>query len=141
MSRKCSSSYPDNESLPRESSRSSNHGAKALSDAFSSRKNEQQDALSRKYQSAAVLTGWDNQSKIIFKKNMEEIDVKISLFLIEGEVGFLSLALREMMTEIVKRSSKEIQMWFYESGIEGNLPSDWESFKKSLIELCTSKDI
>ncbi|KCZ76970.1 hypothetical protein H311_02025, partial [Anncaliia algerae PRA109] len=80
-------------------------------------------------------------SDIVFKRSMDEKAVKRSLFILEGEEGFEDKSLRGKMTEVIKRSSKELQDSFYDLGIKGELMVDWDSFKHYIVEFCLRQDI
>ncbi|KAF9760688.1 hypothetical protein NGRA_3052 [Nosema granulosis] len=74
--------------------------------------------------------------RCVFRRNMKEREVKREVFMLEGDENFEALTLRSKMTLLVKRSSDDVKNWFYDMGIEENLPDSWNEFKKSLIDHC-----
>ncbi|KAG0439046.1 hypothetical protein DMUE_2706 [Dictyocoela muelleri] len=80
-------------------------------------------------------------SQILFIRNMKEKDIKIELFMIEGDNNFEILSLRSKMTQIIKRSNPYIKNWYYEMGIEGKLSNTYEDFKSKFIDFCSGHSI
>ncbi|KAG0420327.1 hypothetical protein EQH57_0196 [Dictyocoela roeselum] len=76
-----------------------------------------------------------------FYRNMKERQIKIEIFMIEGEDGFENLSLRSKMTQIMKRSSSDIKSWFYEMGIDGSLPKTYEDFKSKFVDFCSGQSL
>jgi hypothetical protein len=72
---------------------------------------------------------------------MSERSVRKEIFLIEGIFGFYELPLRNKMNETILRSSVELQDFFYELGIENDLPNTWEEFKTLIVEFCTEESL
>ncbi|KAG0427942.1 hypothetical protein DMUE_5859 [Dictyocoela muelleri] len=80
-------------------------------------------------------------SQCVFMRNMTEKNVKIEIFMFEGEENFELLSLRAKMTQLVKKSSSEVKEWYYEMGIEDKLPEIWTDFKSKLVDFCSSQGI
>ena len=78
-----------------------------------------------------------NNSEQIFYVGMAEKDVKIKLFILEEGNGFDALKTREKYSHIIKRSSSQIQEWYYNQGVNNDLPKQYPSFKKAFIEKCS----
>ncbi|EJW03800.1 hypothetical protein EDEG_01892 [Edhazardia aedis USNM 41457] len=81
------------------------------------------------------------QQKTVLQRGYTEKKVRITLFILEGCVGFKNLTLREKMTKAVENSSVKFGEWFYEIGENGDLPKSWEHFKKVVVGFCTETGI
>ncbi|KAF9746903.1 hypothetical protein NGRA_3521, partial [Nosema granulosis] len=81
----------------------------------------------------------DAAKTLIFKKNMKEKEVLRELFIMECESDFEIQTLKTRMMKVIKVSIPELKDWFYEKGSEQNLPTDWEEFKKQIINMCTEQ--
>ena len=79
----------------------------------------------------------NNRNKGYFTKDMMEKNVKLELFMIEGEESFEGKSLRGKMNVVAMRGDAEFQNWFYEKGIEGQLPVIWDDFKNIVLGYCT----
>jgi hypothetical protein len=118
---------------------SSKAGDRSPEDASVSRTEEQyHDHASANARSTADSNSLiTSQDRIIFKRNMEERTVRINLFMIEGETGFEKCSLREKMTKTALHGDARFRDWYFERGIENELPSEWEEFKRMVLEFCT----
>ncbi|MGL5691345.1 MAG: retropepsin-like aspartic protease [Bacteroidales bacterium] len=72
---------------------------------------------------------------------MKELQVKCELFILECSEHFEDKTIKTKMIEVVKRGTPELKEWFYRLGTDNDLPTDWDSFKKEVINFCTGKDI
>ncbi|KAG0442406.1 Retrovirus-related Pol polyprotein from transposon 17.6 [Dictyocoela muelleri] len=82
-----------------------------------------------------------SRSECVLTRNMNERDVRVEIFMFEGEDNFDTLSLRAKMTQLVKRSNSEVKEWFYEMGIEEKLPESWNEFKIKIIDFCCGQGI
>ncbi|EJW03712.1 hypothetical protein EDEG_01992 [Edhazardia aedis USNM 41457] len=80
-------------------------------------------------------------SKPTFARGMTEKTLKIEFFMLEGLEGFENKTTRSKMTEVALRGSEGLKEWFYESGINRELPETWADFKKKVIDYCLERDI
>jgi hypothetical protein len=76
-------------------------------------------------------------NKECFKRNMTQKRVSFELFFLESDDLFESKSLKSRMADVAKRSSKELQSWFYDRVVENELPQTWEEFKTEIILYCT----
>ncbi|KCZ82226.1 hypothetical protein H312_00249, partial [Anncaliia algerae PRA339] len=60
-------------------------------------------------------------SFVMFKRGMEARAIKRMLFMMEGDDEFERKSLRNKMTDVMRKSSKEVQENFYDLGIENKL--------------------
>ena len=72
---------------------------------------------------------------------MAEKEVKIQLFLVEGEVNFEKMSLREKMTLTIRKGDGGIQEWFFGLGADEKLPKQWPGFKEAVLKYCSAQDI
>ncbi|MGL6008059.1 MAG: hypothetical protein ACRC1D_01235 [Culicoidibacterales bacterium] len=128
-----------NKALSPAGARSSNPEVKSSDDGPN--RTMYQESLTKVNVSKSIHSGNANNKYVIFRKNMEERKVKMELFILEGEEGFEERSIRGKMTEVIKRSNDEVKSWFYDCGVEGNISSEWDSFKKSLIQFCTGQGL
>lgn len=80
-------------------------------------------------------------NKAVFRKNMQEEEVKINLFIEEREEKFDKLTLRAKMTQIARLGDRDFIKWFYEMGSTDKLPKDWAGFKEAVISYCISSGL
>ena len=88
-----------------------------------------------------VVIEKDVSQNILFKRGMNEREVKKELFLLEGEEGFEEKSLRGKMTVVIKKSCKELSEKFYDLGVEERLPVSWTTFKEFVVSYCTEQGI
>lgn len=88
-----------------------------------------------------IANAQGNLHELLFKKNMDQKEVKVALFLVEGEIGFSGLNIRKQMTAAIKSENPVIQEWFYQLGIEGRVPANWDDFKQQIVEVYSGKAI
>jgi hypothetical protein len=81
------------------------------------------------------------QQNMPFRKNMEERQAKLELFLIEGIDGFERKSLRSQMTEVIQRGTQQLKDWYYDLGVEDRLPGKWTDFKELVVQYCTGKSL
>lgn len=121
--------------------RTSNLEHDGSNDASHTRGDEQQTlSLNQKIDNPAMVKPFTNNTQKI-TTNMNEKQIKIILFLLEGSKGFSQLTPREQMTETVTRGTAQIHEWFFEQGISDSLPTSWAEFKIKLINFCTENTI
>lgn len=89
--------------------------------------------------SQANVAGSNNA--LLFKKGMKTNDLKINLFICEQESGFSERELNSKINYIAKQSDMKIKEWYYDLGVNNNLPNDWEEFKERLISFCSELGI
>lgn len=119
----------------------SNLGKAYPNDASCLQHDEKLAASNNEKNGATLFEHFSESQKQMIKTSMEEKTIKMILFILEGERGFANLTPREKMTEAIKRGTKNIQNWFFELGVEEQLPETWETFKKMLIEFCSRNSI
>lgn len=77
-----------------------------------------------------------------FKKNMTEKQVRVNLFITEGEdLNFQARPIRAQIQGIVRTADKEVVEWIYDCVAANELPETWEEFRKRVIEFCTGKEL
>lgn len=77
----------------------------------------------------------------IYQRGLERKLVMRKLFIQEGLIGFEELPLRSKMTEIINQSSGKLQDLFYDLGVEGKLPKNWDDFKEFVLNYCVEESI
>lgn len=82
-----------------------------------------------------------SESQMIFSRNMKIRDVKIEMFIIESDDNFEILSLKSKMTQLIKKSNKDIKDWYYEMGIQESLPNCYEDFKSRFIDFCCGQGL
>jgi hypothetical protein len=81
------------------------------------------------------------QQNVIFKRNMLSKKVQLELFIIEGSENFENRSLRSKMTEVIKYCDEDLKMYYFEKGVDDDLPKSWEEFKIFIVEYCTETGI
>ena len=61
--------------------------------------------------------------------------------MLEGSVGFEKLTIREKQTVLIKKSNYEIREWYFNKGMENELPKNWDKFKEIFVEYCIDQGI
>jgi hypothetical protein len=79
--------------------------------------------------------------KVIFERSMTIRDVKMELFMIEGLSGFEEKTIRSKITEIMCRSSRELQDALFEKSLSSELQKTWCELKNFIEEFCTEQGI
>ena len=87
-----------------------------------------QSTSPREQRLGKAVSGHNFVHEKVFRRNMTEKDVRIQMFLYEELSGFEDLSLRQKFASVIRSSVKEIQEAYYEIGIKGELPKDWNSF-------------
>lgn len=110
---------------------------------YVSREQKHQKEQQKNVAEQAKLVAVDKYASynVIFKRGMDERSVRRMMFIMEGEDNFELRSLRSKMTEVIKKSSKNLQDDFYEKGVDGKLPENWEAFKVYVEEYCTEQSI
>lgn len=76
------------------------------------------------------------RSGVLFRRGMREYEVRMNLFMIEGQNGFEVMNLRSKMTAVVARGNNDVKEWFYDRGVSETLPMSWEEFETELVGFC-----
>ena len=117
-------------------------GKETLSErASNSRGSAMVKGFSKEKESTIVPSFNNAGGQHILRTGMTEKELGIRLFLLEEEPGFSTLSDREKFNIIARRSDHKIQEWYYELGTAGNLPENYETFKRLMINKCTEKGI
>jgi hypothetical protein len=61
--------------------------------------------------------------------------------LLECEEAFDDLSLKGKMIRVIRKSENDLQDIFYEMGVKGDLPPDYESFKDFIVKYCMEDSI
>ncbi|MGL6121343.1 MAG: zinc finger CCHC domain-containing protein, partial [Fusobacteriaceae bacterium] len=99
-----------------------------------------QDSFKNKNK-ASVYNDSSSSQNYVFKRNIKERKVRQELFILEYEDYFDSLSLKGKMNEVVKKGDDSFKSMFYEKGISGDLPLNWDDFRELTIQFCTDQDL
>jgi Reverse transcriptase (RNA-dependent DNA polymerase)/RNase H-like domain found in reverse transcriptase/Integrase core domain/Aspartyl protease len=113
--------------------------AKAFEDCTDGSKNAQDNDRTSANVGSLETTIPNAGRTLIFRKNMDEKEILRELFIMECESDFETQPLKSKMMKVIRVSVPELKDWFYEKGVEGKLPDEWEEFKIQIVNLCTEQ--
>ncbi|KAF9760719.1 Retrovirus-related Pol polyprotein from transposon 17.6 [Nosema granulosis] len=113
--------------------------AKAFEDSTNGSRNDQGSKRTSANVRSLEPKNSNAERTLIFTKNMQEKEVLRELFIMECESDFETQSLKTKMMKVIKLSIPELKDWFYDKGVDGNLPSEWEEFKCQIVNLCTEQ--